>query len=56
MTDIIKNEILRIETYPFVKDTIEVLAKGRGMTASEFAESLLEEALEELWEKSRNVI
>ena len=55
MTDIIKNEILKIKTYPAVRDAIEVLAKNRGMISSEFAESLLEEALEALWRKSRAI-
>lgn len=48
MTD--KTEILEIHTYPIVVTTLEVLAKGHGMTASEYAEYLLEEALEALYQ------
>lgn len=52
MTDLIKNEIITIDTYPFIKNTIDALAKARGLTASEFSEQLLEKGLDELWQRA----
>ncbi|MGD0952971.1 MAG: hypothetical protein ABR985_11370 [Methanotrichaceae archaeon] len=53
MTD--KTEILEIHTYPIVVTTIEALAKGRGLTASEFGEQILMNELDELWERSQKI-
>lgn len=50
-----RNEIITIETYPVVKNTIEALARGRGLTASEFAEQILMNELDQLWEKSQAI-